>query len=26
MVLPDYTNNPRIPAYDELLRIITASF
>jgi alcohol dehydrogenase class IV len=26
MVLPDYTNNPRVPAYDELLRIITASF
>jgi alcohol dehydrogenase class IV len=26
MVLPDYTNNPRVPAYDEMLQIITASF
>jgi alcohol dehydrogenase class IV len=26
MVLPDYTNNPRVPAYDEMLQIIAASF
>jgi alcohol dehydrogenase class IV len=26
MVLPDYTNNPRVPAYDEMLQIISASF
>ena len=26
MVLPDYTNNPRVPAYDEMFQIITASF
>jgi alcohol dehydrogenase class IV len=26
MVLPDYTNNPRVPTYDEMLQIITASF
>jgi alcohol dehydrogenase len=26
MVLPDYTNNPRVPAYDEMAQIIAASF
>jgi alcohol dehydrogenase class IV len=26
MLLPDYTNNPRVPAYDEMLQIISASF
>jgi alcohol dehydrogenase class IV len=26
MVLPDYTNNPRVPTYDEMLQIIAASF
>jgi alcohol dehydrogenase class IV len=26
MVLPDYTNNPRVPAYDEMLQIIAASW
>jgi len=26
MVLPDYTNNPRVPAYDEMLQIIATSF
>ncbi len=26
MVLPDYTNNPRVPTYDEMVQIIAASF
>ena len=26
MMLPDYTNNPRVPTYDEMLQIITAAF
>jgi alcohol dehydrogenase class IV len=26
MVLPDYTNNPRVPTYDEMFQIIAASF
>jgi len=26
MVLPDHTNNPRVPTYDEMLQIVAASF
>jgi alcohol dehydrogenase class IV len=26
MVLPDYTNNPRVPTYDDMLQIISASW
>jgi alcohol dehydrogenase class IV len=26
MVLPDYTNNPKVPTYDEMVEIIAASF
>lgn len=25
MILPDYTNNPRVPTYDQVVQIITAS-
>jgi len=25
MILPDYTNNPRVPTYDEMVQIISAS-